>query len=76
MASGDTPGIGTRAAERISEPDYTGSATSPEQYLFESIVAPDVHLVEGYQPIMPKTFGESMADQDMADLIAYLMTLK
>jgi mono/diheme cytochrome c family protein len=76
MASGDNPGIGTRAAERLTQPDYTGTATTPEQYLFESIVTPDVHLVEGYQPIMPKTFGASMTDQDMADLIAYLMTLK
>ena len=55
MASGDTPGIGTRRRAYL-QPDYTGTATSPEQYLFESI-APDVHLVEGYQPIMPKTFS-------------------
>jgi mono/diheme cytochrome c family protein len=76
MASGDTPGIGTRAAERFTQPDYTGNATSPEQYLFESIVTPDAFIVEGYQPIMPKTFGASMTDQDVADLIAYLLTLK
>ena len=76
MAAGDTPGIGTRAAERLGEPDYTGNATSPEQYLFESIVAPDIHLVEGYQPLMPKNYGELLTDQDMADLIAYLLSLE
>jgi hypothetical protein len=26
--------------------------------------------------IMPKTYGETLTDQDMADLIAYLLTIK
>jgi mono/diheme cytochrome c family protein len=76
MASGDQPGIGSRAAERLTQPDYTGEAASPEQYLFEAIVAPDVHLVEGYQPLMPKNYGEILTDQNLADLIAYLLTLE
>jgi mono/diheme cytochrome c family protein len=76
MASGDLPGIGTRAAERPTQPDYTGNAESPEQYLFESIVAPDVYLVEGYDPLMPKNYGEQLTDQDTADLIAYMLSLK
>lgn len=76
-ASGDQPGIGTRAQTRIQEPGYTGSATTPEQYLFESIVLPGAHVVEGFQDgVMPKDYGDKMTLQDVADMIAHLMTLK
>jgi mono/diheme cytochrome c family protein len=71
------PGIGDRAATRITQPDYEGAAETPEQYLFESIVHPDVYVVPPFAPgIMPKTYGETLTDQDMADLIAYLLTIK
>jgi mono/diheme cytochrome c family protein len=68
------PGIGERAAERIQQADYTGTATTPEQYLFESIVLPNVHVVEGFAPIMPDTYSEILSEQDVADMIEYLMT--
>lgn len=74
--TGGQPGIGERAATRYTGADYTGAATSTEQYLLESIVNPGVYLVPGYQDIMPKTFSESLTPQDAADLIAYLLTLK
>jgi mono/diheme cytochrome c family protein len=71
------PGIGDRAQTRISQPDYTGQATTAEQYLFESIVNTNVFVVEGYQPnLMPGTYSESLTIQDVSDLIAYMMTIK
>jgi mono/diheme cytochrome c family protein len=75
-ASADQPGIGERAATRITQPDYTGAATTPEQYLFESIVAPGVFVVEGFQPLMPPDYGTKLTDQDVADLIAHMLTIK
>lgn len=49
-----------------------------ETYIHESIVLPDAYVVEGFASpsLMPKTFGQTMTKQDLADLIAYLMTLK
>lgn len=76
MASGGQPGIGTRAAERLTESDYTGKATTPEQYLFESIVSPGAFVVPGFQPLMPANFGQTLTAQDVADLIAYMLNLK
>ncbi len=71
------PGIGTRAAERIQDPNYTGKATTPEQYLFESVVNPNAYLVSGFAAnIMPGAYSGQLSDQDMADIIAYLQTLK
>jgi mono/diheme cytochrome c family protein len=73
----DQPGIGARAETRPNEPDYTGAATTPEQYLLESIVQPQVHIVPGFETIqMPNTYGQTLTAQDAADLIAYLLTLK
>ncbi len=70
-------GIGTRAGLRLTEADYTGHATSAAQYLFESIVSPDAFVVPSYAPgVMLKDFGTRMDAQQMADVIAYLETLK
>lgn len=71
------PGIGTRAATRFSEAGYTGTAQTAEQYLFEAIVAPNVHLVEGFTSgLMPTNFATRLAPQDTADLIAYMLTFE
>jgi mono/diheme cytochrome c family protein len=70
------PGIGDRAASRPNEPEYTGEATTADQYLHESIVLPAAYLVPGYTDLMPHTYGSSLTDQDLADIIAYLLTLK
>jgi mono/diheme cytochrome c family protein len=82
-ADNNNQGVGTRAAQRIKAPDYHGKATTGDQYLFESIVAPDAYIVPGnatYAPggssLMPKDFATRMTAQDVADVIAYLDTLK
>ncbi len=63
-------GIGDRASER--KPDLTA-----EQYLYESIALPCEYVVSGYQCVMPQTYAtEQMDAQDMADVIAYLLTLE
>jgi mono/diheme cytochrome c family protein len=85
QAAGDPngQGIGTRAELRLEQPDYTGSATDGDQYLFESIVAPDAYIVPGnpaYAPtgssIMPHDLGAKLDAQMMADLIAYLQSIE
>lgn len=75
-AASGQPGIGTRATTRFTESGYTGKATTPEQYLFESIVDPSVFVVPGFQPVMPQDYGTKLTAQDLADVIAYLLTLK
>lgn len=69
----DLNGIATTAANRI--PGYTA-----EQYLRESILEPDAHLVDGYTagfmtavmaPIMP-----NLSDADINNLVDYLLTLQ
>lgn len=48
----------------------------PAQYLYESIINPGAYLVADYPGgVMPATFGETISTEDMADLVAYLLTL-
>jgi len=65
-------GSGTYAATR--RPGYTA-----EKYLRESIVQPHVFAPPGFEDkinIMPDNFGQRMSPQDLADIIAYLESLK
>jgi cytochrome c2 len=85
LASADAPGIGTRAAGRVSAADYAGAATDAHGYLFESIVDPSVYIVPGNpayvnaangDSLMPATYATTLSAQNVADLIAYLETLE
>ncbi|HEY4689120.1 MAG TPA: c-type cytochrome [Anaerolineae bacterium] len=68
-------GIGSRAGSTVSGQDAT-------TYLRHSTQAPSEHIVEGGnfsangKSLMPDGLGDSMSAQDLADLIAYLLTLQ
>jgi mono/diheme cytochrome c family protein len=52
------------------------SGQSAEAYLHESIVDPDAYVVEGFQAgIMPSSYGTQLSEQQINDLVAYLMAL-
>lgn len=66
--------IATDATEIIASPDYTGDATTAAEYIRESIVDPNIYVVEGYQPnVMPQTFDQTLSEQQINDLVAFLM---
>ncbi len=52
----------------------TREGYSAEEYLRESIVLPCEFLAEGPVCLMPRNYGERLDAQDVADLIAFLMT--
>ncbi len=77
LPSADQPGIGERAETIFTQADYTGNATSAFQYLHEAIVLPNAYIVPGYQAgVMPANYGDTLTDQELADIIAYLLTLR
>lgn len=61
-------GISQRAAQRVEGLDATG-------YITESILQPDVYLVPGYRSLMYTDYRSHLSEQDLDDLIAYLLTL-
>ena len=43
------------------------------QFVLESIVDPNKEVAQGFQPnVRPATFGESLSDKQLADLVAFL----
>lgn len=69
-------GLAASAAEIIADPNYTGNATTVEAYIQESILEPEAYIVEGYSPLMPKTYAASLDEEELAALVDYLLTLK
>lgn len=66
-------GTFTRIDEtRLNDPLLEGY--TPEQYLVESIVNPAHYIVPGYQNVMPTNFGDRLTAQDLADLVAFLLS--
>lgn len=59
-------GMGERAATRVE-------GMSAEDYLHESIVDPSAYVVEGFDDEMPKTYSDQFTDEELGDLIAYLL---
>ncbi len=49
---------------------------SAEQYLYEAILFPALHLVEGYSNSMPNNYQDRLSQQDVGHVIAYLLGFK
>jgi len=62
--------MGAIAATRV--PDESAAL-----YLYHSIVQPNQRIVEGFLPnLMPQTYQEQLSEQELADMIQYLLTLQ
>jgi cytochrome c oxidase subunit II len=60
-------GMGERAGSRIE-------GVSAEDYIRQSIQHPSQFIVPGFSDAMPKTFGEKLSEEDIDNLVAFLMT--
>ncbi|MCB9419819.1 MAG: cytochrome c [Ardenticatenaceae bacterium] len=50
---------------------------SAEDYIRESILTPDTYLVEGFPAgTMPQVWGDELSDEQLNQIVAYLLTLK
>lgn len=60
--------VGSRAGERLAD-------SSAAEYIRTSIVDPDAYIVEGYPNIMPKNWEQVFTEEQINNLVAYLMSL-
>lgn len=75
-------GVATRAELLVGAADYSGQATDVEGYIRESILEPSAHLSTGGMysangmSFMPDTYGDSLSEEEIEQLVAFLATLK
>lgn len=63
-------GIGSQAENRIA-------GVSAADYLHDAIVDPNGYIVEGFSAsIMPLNYADTLSEEQVADLVAYLLTLE
>lgn len=62
-------GIATRA--ETQNPKQDGRT-----YLYTSILKPRDFLVDGYENLMPATFGKQLTGEELDAVVAFLMTLE
>jgi hypothetical protein len=60
--------IGERAGTQVD-------GLTEEEYLRQSILEPERYVVSGYRDIMYPDYGAHLTEQNIQDLIAYLLTL-
>lgn len=60
-------GLAERTVERRSP-------LTTEAYIYESILYPAAYHVEDYSPVMPQNYGRLISDQDLGDIIAFLLS--
>ena len=76
-------GCHTLNGSRLIGPSFKGISAvagsrieglSAEEYLRQSITHPSSYIVDGYPNVMPVVFRYALEDQEVNDLIAFLMT--
>jgi len=85
-APGCTTCHSTEPGKVLVGPSHAGIATiaesaepgkSAEQFLKESIINPNAHVTEGFTAgIMYQNYSKDLSEQEINDLVAYLLTLK
>jgi cytochrome c oxidase subunit 2 len=66
--------LGLIGKEEIFEDGST--LVADEDYIYESIRQPALKIVQGYPNAMPANIAEDMSDEQIADLIEFIKTLK
>ena len=61
--------IADRAGEMVDGMDA-------ESYLRQSILEPEAFMNEGYQNVMPATYGQQLSEEEIDALVAYLFTFE
>jgi nitric oxide reductase subunit C len=75
-------GIPATATARIASPDYKGKAKDAAEYIRESIVEPNAHVLTGPtyaaggRSLMPDDYGQTLKPEQIDQIVAYLLTLR
>jgi len=62
-------------SSKLVGPGLAGVSAKGDDYVRTSITDPSAGIVDGFNDLMPKNFGDALKGDDMDDLVAYLNTL-
>ncbi len=66
--------LGSTGAQRLADPQYRGNATTPHEYVVESILEPGAYVVPGYPDrAMPRWYGQKLSALAVEKIAAYLL---
>jgi len=69
-------GVGPSLQSIAETAGNRNNGQSAEEYLYWSIIRPSLSLTTGYSNLMYAKYGETFEPADIADLIAYLLSLE
>ena len=62
--------VGARAGDQVA-------GQSAEEYIKESVIDPNAHVVDGYSPgVMYQNYANELTDVQIDALVAYMMSLQ
>lgn len=82
LAGPSLAGLNTSAEQIIQSTEYKGKATTAEEFIRESIVAPSAYLHPGAMysangvSFMPTNYGDDLTPEQIDHLVAYLASFK
>ena len=74
-SAGESSGIGNSLAGLAKVAGQRVSGQTAEEYLYWSILRPGRYLNAGYANVMYGRYEDSLEPADLADLIAYMLSL-
>jgi cytochrome c2 len=70
-------GLKTTAVSRLKDPLYRGKATTPREYVYESIHDPSAHVVLPFPDnVMPKDYGSRLSALAVDKMVTYILTFE
>jgi len=75
LIAGDTI-VGPALAGVAARAGNTVSGESAEQYIRTSILEPNAHVADGFAQGIMQSYKDALSEQQLDDLVAYLLTLK
>ena len=72
----DTVIVGPSMHGIASRADTQNPKQDGRTYLYTAILKPGDFLVDGYDDLMPTTFGKQLTGEELDAVVAYLMTLE
>ena len=73
VCHGAANGVGPSLTTMRDRAPTAVAGLSAEEYLWQSIVQPGAFVVEGYQDVMPKDYGQTLSQDEIAGLVRFIL---